>query len=218
MTDATASIDTPTGPSGGTASHSKGDALLQGNALKNQLARATRMTKLRTFGLVVPLLAFILIFFIFPIAEMLFRSVDNRELGTIWPNVTVAIEQWDGEGIPDEDVFAALGKDLISSREDRTIGKAATRLNRESGGLRSLVTRTGRAAVRAQDVTSWKEWLIDQNEKWGEQGVWGASKVATVPFTAIKYLYSVDLQIDRIGSIVEQPEGRQIYRKLFVRR
>ena len=210
MVDATAN-----GVPAGT--RSPGDTLLEGRALKQQLARATRMSKIRTFGLVVPLLAFILIFFVAPIAEMLFRSVDNRELGELWPNVTSAIVRWDGNGLPDEETFAALAQDLTTTREDRTIGRAATRLNRESAGMRSLVTGTGRKLERAGDVADWKAWFLEQDADWGKEEIWGAIKVASAPYTAIKYLNSLDYQINQSGAIVPQPEERQIYQKLFLR-
>ncbi|HSF91147.1 MAG TPA: ABC transporter permease, partial [Paracoccaceae bacterium] len=48
-----------------------------GTPLKKSLARALRVQKMRALMLIAPLLLFILLTFIAPIADMLFRSVEN---------------------------------------------------------------------------------------------------------------------------------------------
>ena len=52
-----------------------------GTPLKKSLSRALRRQKIRALTLIAPLLLFILITFIFPIAQMLFRSVENQLQG-----------------------------------------------------------------------------------------------------------------------------------------
>jgi len=49
-----------------------------GIPLKVSLKKAERINKLRAFLLVLPLLAFILVTFLVPIADMLARSIDDR--------------------------------------------------------------------------------------------------------------------------------------------
>ena len=49
-----------------------------GRPLKASLARALRAQKLRALMLIAPLLAFVLVTFLFPIGDMLFRSVENQ--------------------------------------------------------------------------------------------------------------------------------------------
>ena len=51
---------------------------LLGITLKQQLRRSLRARKVRALMLVLPLLAFILITFLMPIGDMLFRSVENQ--------------------------------------------------------------------------------------------------------------------------------------------
>lgn len=57
-----------------------------GVPLKTSLRRAERRRKITAFMLVVPLLAFILLTFIAPIGDMLWRSVDNPAIINTLPN------------------------------------------------------------------------------------------------------------------------------------
>jgi len=56
-----------------------------GRPLKRSLARALRRQKLRALLLIAPLLLFVLLTFITPIASMLFRSVENDIVANTLP-------------------------------------------------------------------------------------------------------------------------------------
>ena len=60
------------------------------------------------------------------------------------------LEAWDGVSEPTEAMYAALQKDLAQARKDKTIGKVATRVNRELPGGRSLLTSSARRAARLE--------------------------------------------------------------------
>ena len=66
-----------------------------GTPLKRSLARALRMQKVRALMLIAPLLIFILLTFILPIADMLFRSVENRIVADTLSETVVTLEEWD---------------------------------------------------------------------------------------------------------------------------
>ena len=63
-----------------------------GVPLKTSLRRATARRRIRTFLLVVPILGFLLITFVFPVIDMLFRSVDNQIVSSVLPRTTLAIQ------------------------------------------------------------------------------------------------------------------------------
>jgi len=67
-----------------------------GTPLRKALERANRRRKLTALALVGPLLAFILIFFAFPIAQMMWRSVDNPQIVNALPRTLQALDTWDG--------------------------------------------------------------------------------------------------------------------------
>ena len=81
-----------------------------GVPLKISLQKALARSRLRALLLVLPLLAFVLVFFLFPIVHMLFRSVDNRIVASVLPRTVVSIQDWDPDhtGLPGEAVFEAL--------------------------------------------------------------------------------------------------------------
>lgn len=188
-----------------------------GRPLKVSLARAVRRNKLKAFLLVSPLLFFLVIAFVMPILSMLTRSVHAPEVADILPRTVAALEDWDGQDVPDETTFAALAADLKAGQEARNLGPMASRLNYERSGMRSTVTATARRIARVDDPDSWKDLLIETNRDWGERDVWRVIQREASPYTLSYYLSALDFQYDAEGRIVRQPEERQIYVNLFVR-
>ena len=76
-----------------------------GIPLEESLRKAEKKNKIKAFLLVCPLLLFLLIAYISPIAGMLFTSVDDRMVTNMLPKTFKAMEQWDGKELPPEEVF-----------------------------------------------------------------------------------------------------------------
>jgi len=115
-----------------------------GTPLKRSLRRALRAQKLRALALIAPLLIFVLVAFIAPIADMLFRSVENQIVGNTVPMTVEELRDWDGEEMPDEQVFRAMYFDLFLASEAKEHTKLGSRLNYEESGVSSLFRTTGR--------------------------------------------------------------------------
>ncbi|MEZ5823616.1 MAG: ABC transporter permease [Geminicoccaceae bacterium] len=188
---------------------------VDGTPLKVSLRRAMRRRKLAALGLVLPLFLFILFSFILPIADMLFRSVENPQVVTIMPKTTAALQGWDGKDVPGEDVFAALAEDLRAGSESREIGKVATRLNYEISGMRGAIMKSARRADKLE--APFKEALIKVEKDWNDISVWKLIQRESAPYTMSYYLSAVDMRYDDDGQMVAQPEDRQIYVDLFMR-
>ncbi|RDD62599.1 ABC transporter permease [Ferruginivarius sediminum] len=186
-----------------------------GTPLKVSLRRAMRRNKLIAFGLTAPLLLFILISFLMPIFDMAMRSVDNAAVPEAIPRTVQALEAWDGEGMPPDAAFAAMAADLKEGQKTRTIGQAATRLNYQESGMRSLIMKSARRI--GQYEAPWKAALIDIDDDWEDPAVWKLIKRQSGAFTAAYYLNALDYTYNEEGEVVEQPEYRQIYQMLFVR-
>ncbi|ANP37325.1 polyamine ABC transporter permease [Phaeobacter gallaeciensis] len=117
-----------------------------GTPLKRSLARALRMQKMRALMLIAPLLLFILLTFILPIGDMLFRSVENRIVSDTLPKTVVTLADWDakiGEA-PGDAVYEELYYDLFVAAEAKEHTKLGTRLNYEQTGISSLFRSSGR--------------------------------------------------------------------------
>ena len=171
---------------------------------------------LRAAGLVLPLVAFIGVTFVAPLATMLARSVHDPVVADALPGTLAALRGWDGRSDPGEPAYAAVARELQRAREERTIGRVASRVNRVRGGLRSVLVRSAR---RLRDVPggSWRAALLDIDDDWGDARTWRAIRTAGDRFTARHYLNAVDLQRRPDGSIARQPPERRIYLPLLWR-
>ncbi|WP_298497604.1 ABC transporter permease [uncultured Maritimibacter sp.] len=143
-----------------------------GRPLKASLRRALRRQKMRALMLIAPLLIFILITFIAPIADMLFRSVENNIVSDTLPRTVEALDDWEyasGE-TPGEPVFDAMFVDLFIAAERKEHTRLGSRLNYQETGISSLFRQTGR------DVEDMAEVYEDQfdalNEIWRDGAFW----------------------------------------------
>ncbi len=129
-----------------TSQHSGPVLAADGRPLKASLARALRREKLRAMLLIAPLLVFILITFVVPIGQMLFRSVENQIVSGVLPRTSEALEEWsynDGAA-PGEAVFLALTQDMVVAAERKEHTRLGSRLNYEESGISSLFRKSGR--------------------------------------------------------------------------
>jgi putative spermidine/putrescine transport system permease protein len=148
-----------------------------GMPLKKSLQIALRRQKLRALALIAPLLLFVLISFIAPIADMLFRSVENDIVSQTIPRTVVALDEWDYQdgkaAAPSEDIFAAFYVDLSEAEEFKTHTRLGSRLNYETTGLSSLMRKTGRGIGR-MDTDEYTKQFEALDPKWGDPAAWVA--------------------------------------------
>jgi len=215
MTDATLQ-DMQSGPQ-----HSSGKpetlTTADGTPLRQALAKAQSRARWRAFSLVAPLLLFVLITFVWPIGEMLNRSFFNDDFSANMP----ALSQWfvenpDTVGVPqDEAAWAALHKDLVQARKDRTQGKIGTRVNYDLSGSRSLFTKSARRANRIEAPYKEAFWKLDK--RWKEDDLWGVMRRAWDAYTPSFYIKSLDLKQQPDGEITKVANNQKIYVDLFWR-
>jgi putative spermidine/putrescine transport system permease protein len=163
---------------------------------------------------VVPLLVFVLFTFVLPIAQMLFRSVHNTQFSDNMP----ALVQWfaeNGDAGPDEGAYAALAADLVAGAANRTIGSAASRMNYEVPGTRSLFTSTARRANSLE--APYREALLAIDPNWARADLWAAMRAASGGVTLNFYQAAVDRKINAEGQFEAADSGSAIYVKLFQR-
>jgi putative spermidine/putrescine transport system permease protein len=141
-----------------------------GRPLKQSLNRALRAQKLRALALIAPLLLFLLVTFVAPILDMLFRSVENQITSETLPRTVVALEDWDAQDLPPEDTFAALAYDFMEASERRIHTRLGSRLNYETTGISSVFRRSGRGIDDVGEV--YADQFIDLNPQWEEPGHW----------------------------------------------
>ncbi|MGY6632871.1 MAG: ABC transporter permease [Alkalilacustris sp.] len=190
-----------------------------GTPLKRALQRAERRRVLAAFALVAPLLAFLLTVFIFPIGQMMWRSVDNPQVVNALPRTLEALQGWDRRDVPDERVFAALHADFMADadrpRRQQAIGPLGIRLNYELSAARGAVSRTARQVDGFE--APFREAFLDAHRLWGDPALWRVIQREGRPLTASYYVAALDREFDEDGRIVQRDENRRIYVALYGR-
>ena len=186
-----------------------------GRPLKEALARAQVQAKRRAFLLVLPLLAFIVITFLWPIAQVLHQSAYNPKFADNMPQIGAWFAANPVGTEPDEAAFAALAEDLKTAAAAKTVAVAGERVNYEMPGTRSLFTSAGRKAKALEPP--YKAAILAMDPKWGDPALWGVMRQVSHAYTTDFYLAAVDLERDPQGAIVQVPENERVYVNLFLR-
>ncbi len=193
---------------------------VDGKPLKVSLARALRREKIKSLVLIAPLFLFLLVSFIIPIADMLWRGVEDPIVSTYLPRTTEALKRWDAlsDELPDESVFAALVIDIQEGAKQKLITRVGKRLNYERPGMSSLFRKSQRAIPKIESgVDSYKEAAIDIDKKWGQIETWQTIKTFSAPITAGYFYAALDLRVTPSGDVELLPAENRIYIKLFWR-
>ncbi|MCP4011421.1 MAG: ABC transporter permease [Proteobacteria bacterium] len=192
-----------------------------GTPLKVALSRTLRYRKRTALLLVAPLFLFVTVTFLFPIFDMLSRSVDNKIMHQVLPQTTALLGEWDdstGE-LPDEAVFKALVLEGQVAAKEKTINKVGKRLNYETSGMSSLWRKTGRKLLRFDPEklkTNYTDVILGIDKKWKRIEIWQLIKRESANYTASYYYAAVDSQMTSAG-LGFKAENKQIYLKLFER-
>ena len=186
-------------------------------SLKAKLHRAERINRLKSFGLILPLIIFLIVVFLVPLVVMLKKSVDNPEVAAYLPATVTAMADWDGKDLPPENVYQALAADIETANNNDVLGNLGKRLNSEISGYRSLLNNTADSLPLDPAPESYKQAFIDLDERWGDATYWQAMYRNSSPYTPNYLLSSLDLKKDQTGDIVKVSEDQAIYQSVFVR-
>jgi putative spermidine/putrescine transport system permease protein len=179
--------------------------------------KAQRRASIRALVMALPLIVFLLSTFIAPIALLLARSVQNREVPDAMPALTRALDAWNGQGVPDEHTFALLASGLKDAQQSGQLGTVARRLNFALPEFRSLLMRTARNIHENQPTAAWKPALIDIDERWNAPETWRILKRAASSPTPDYLLAAVDAQVTPQGAFGFVPDNASVYREAFAR-
>ena len=191
-----------------------------GTSLKRSLARSLKRQKIRALLLIAPLLLFVLLTFIAPIADMLFRSVENSIVADTLPQTVKELASWDSDSgqLPSEAVYAALARDLKIAVKAKKHTKLGSRLNYQKTGTSSLFRQTGRKIKKLdlENTPSFKDAFEKMNKKWSDPAVWQTIQQFSNKYTDGYFLAAADLTRTSSG-IEEVPEDQRIYYTLLLR-
>jgi len=179
-----------------------------------------RRKKVKLLAFTLPLLCFVMLAFIAPIATMLYRSVYHPTVSQLIPETLEQMEQW--KIIPNEmppvNVLTAFSLELRDLAKERHSGKLAEELNRGFPGTSSLVKSTARKLKRmsAEELVQGQgKQLLSLHKKWNNPKLWSEIKNLGSVWTDSYYLTATDLQRNLDGKI--EARDTQIYLKLYWR-
>ena len=201
--------------------------------LATQLRRAERRRKQRAVALTLPLLAFLVVFFLVPLASLLVRAVENPEVADALPRTGQALADWDRNSPPDAAAYAAVVADLSAIEDTAQAGVLARRLNSEVPGGRSLVMNTYRllhpdeeeAEVEGEPTPDPKSLspdqvrtlLIETDARWEELPYWQAIAQNSSRWTPDYLLAAIDLKRTPQGEIVRVPADEAAFSDILGR-
>lgn len=153
--------------------------------------------------------------FVLPIGALLLESVKGFGVEAVMPSAAGSLRRWDGRGLPDEAVYAALADDLREAGGSGAFGEVARRLNFRDAGFRSLLLKTART-LPAQAPLGWKEELIGRDPRWGEHQTWIELRRGATAVTPDYLLAAVDRRVAD-GTIVPVPGNEAVHLPAFGR-
>ena len=166
----------------------------------------------RAFALIAPLTIFLGIFFVWPLATILYESVSDQAVSSALPLTKEASADWRAEDVPGANVRSSFVKDL-QALDDQSLGDLVRRLNAEQPGFRTLMGKTI-AAIRNQEG---KVDLTAVDARWGKVEYWKTVHNALAPYSDRNFLGALDLVRGQDGSIVSVAGGESANRAIMIR-
>jgi putative spermidine/putrescine transport system permease protein len=189
---------------------------LSGADLRRSIVRSRGRDRVTALLLVAPLLAFLALTFLVPLARIIQLSAYDPSIQQGLPKVAAALESWPGDGLPPDDAYAALAADLTDAKQLETVGTIANRLNVEIAGMRSVVTRTARL-IGTRDMSAPRTAFADIDPAWADPATWRTLARLSRPITPAYYLAALDLRVGASGAIESLSADHRVHRELFLR-
>lgn len=169
--------------------------------------------------LVLPVVLFVVLLFLWPVARFLALSVDNSDISVNLPR-TIAVLSKDvsGNGLPSESAFVALVEDLAEAKRAGRDGVLAQLVNQRVVGTRFLIIKTARDAADGKlDMRPVRESLLEKHSGWNNPALWQELSRQKGAFTDYYLLNSVDLMRGENNAITRVPPDRAVFLDVLLR-
>lgn len=179
-------------------------------ALARAVRRSDRPGRRMALSLSLPLTGFLLVAFFLPIAFLLAAAIKNPETRQVLPETLVAMQDWDGAGLPPDAVFTAFHGDLVRAQAERSAAMLGKRLNYELSGSRSAVVAASRLAAKTPPE-SFRAELLQSARIWTEPAIWQVIQRNGSAQTSYYLLAALDLTRDAQGKITRADPDQAIF-------
>lgn len=154
--------------------------------------------------LLMPLLLFVLVFFLWPILVVMKQSISDDAVSSVLKNTSQVINEWDGQSKPTIEMQQALIADLKAETDAQAIGGVIRKLNSEQTGFRTLMTKTMTKINSGTLPTD----LVSIDARWEQPQYWQTIAKMLSPVTDRYVLSALDLTRDAHGKIQSVPESQ----------
>jgi putative spermidine/putrescine transport system permease protein len=168
--------------------------------------------RLGALVLLAPLVVFLGVFFVWPLAIVLIEAVSDKAIVSALPLTKKVAAKWNRNSIPGQEFQNSFVQDL-RGLDDQRIGELVRRLNSEHPGFRTLMSKTV-ATIKKQsnDID-----LVAIDKRWAQVEYWSVLVGALSPYTDRNLLAAVDLERDKNGSVVSREAGESANRAILAR-
>ncbi len=169
-----------------------------------------RAQQRRLFGLVLPLLVFMAVFFFLPVGNLLLRAVHDPELSELAPDLQRELRDWDGEGMPPAAVLTAFRDNLGALQRERRAAVVAKRAAAADPAYRAMIMSAARAAA-AQPPPA-PEKLVQADPLLQDAATWAELRRVFAPLTDTYLLATLDRTRDSAtGAVMPVPASEAIF-------
>lgn len=184
-----------------------------------KLKELHKSLRLKPLLLVLPLLVFLLLTFVGPIAYVLYNGVHDGVMVEIMPNSAKALEAWNPQdsSLPPEPAMDTFADELVLATRSKEISRLASRANFERPGMRGLLMSSSRALAQQPDTKATHQLLQSIDPRWSQTDAWASLKHISQEYTLGYYLNALDLRQANDGSIEQQAVDLRLYRDVAFR-
>ncbi|MFD1245120.1 ABC transporter permease [Paralysiella testudinis] len=169
--------------------------------------------KRRAYLLLMPLILFLLVFFLWPLWVMMKQAVSDNAVAVVLQQTATVMPQWNGTSAPTPEMKTALIADLKAAKDQQEIGNMVRKLNSEQAGYRTLMTKT---LVQIRDNPNPPD-LESIDARWSDPRYWQAINKLMSPVTDRFLLAAVDMERNPEGKMVAMAAGSSANRDIMLR-
>ena len=162
-----------------------------------------------------PALLFVVCAFLLPILWFLSQAINGRPVVSVIPATAEAIAGWDGVGLPQDDVFETLVRDLTQA-EPADVASLARELNFRQAGNRRLILQAARE-LEADLGGDARARLEAINGAWASPEIWRVIRQSARTFTTYNILESLDLEAGPDGGVSVKPVDDRLFLGVYAR-
>lgn len=184
--------------------------------LKRRLRRIEWLRESKALILTAPALLLLASAFILPLLFFGYRAIDNSDVIDHLPRTVAAMQGWQNDAFPPEEVAQALVDDISALRGTPALAILARTLNYHRAGYRSLMQKTA-ASVEGAAGLSAREKLSGVDERWANKDIWLLLRRESSRWTPLFVLAAVDLERKADSSVGKVEADRAVYQRVFMR-